>query len=133
MFEILTYIVFVWNVCSWATVLEERERVYLRHFLPETVGLDEEVDEGFLDRLLRGDETINFGNPSKWFMRDILSGRCHPNIVKFRNIISDLEFGCFFMSMREKYNADITKLIEHSNTGTTGTTGNTGNTTGESK
>ena len=100
---------------SWKTGLEERERIFLRHFLPPTIGsgeAEQEKEGGFLDRLLRGDEKIHFGNPGKLFMRNILSGKCHPSIVKFRSILNDLEYALFFQRLRDHQDSLVFQLMD---------------------
>ena len=101
----------VLNLETWTTVLEERERMFLRHFLPGGTAVVDEGAGGFLDSLLSGD-CINFGNPAKRFFKDILSGRCHPEVVKMRGILNDLNFNMFFQSLRQHQNGLIDGFME---------------------
>ena len=94
---------------TWNEVLSSKERQYLRQYLPQ--GLDEN-EGGFLSRLLSGDDSINFGNPAKRLMGDILSGKCHPSVVKFRGILNDLEYNTFFHRLRDHHNGMVERLVE---------------------
>jgi len=96
------------NLETWKEVLNEKERMYLRQYLPMHM---DEAAGGSLDKLLGGEETFHFGNPSKRFMRDILSGLCHPSVVKFRSILGDLNFNMFFHRLREHHNQMVEGLV----------------------